>query len=276
MHDSYLRYRNGRWWKIASGLVVVALAAYAIDRSPDRGGATPVGLALGVVATTLMLWLTWFGVRKRRYQPGGAPLRGWLSAHVYLGVTLLLLVPLHCAFRFGWNIHTLAYLLMTAVILSGMIGVAIYTVVPERMTQNRPGERLSALFEQVGALDAESKTVAAALPTSVATAVASAIDRTRIGGSWWRQLRGGDPSRPTTRALGIVQTAVSHEHRPADLEALQRLLETLAAKRVVLERLGRDVQLKALLDLWLVLHVPLALASLAAVAAHVVVVLYFR
>ena len=170
MHDSYLRYRNGRWLKAAAWLTLATLIAYVAHRPPaSRGGNTPTGYALGIFAAALMLWLSWFGVRKRRYQPGGAPLRGWLSAHVYLGATLLVIVPLHCAFRFGWNVHTLAYALIVAVIISGMLGVAIYTLVPERMTHNRPGERLATLFEQVGAFDAECKTVAAALPTAITT-----------------------------------------------------------------------------------------------------------
>lgn len=277
MHDSYLRYRNGRWAKGAAGLLALALVVYiANPAATHRNGDTPAGYGLGIAAAALMLWLTWFGARKRRYVPGGAPLRGWLSAHVYLGATLLLLVPLHCAFRFGWNLHTAAYVIMSAVVVSGLVGVAIYALVPERMTQNRPGERLAALFEQVGAFDADCVASAATLPTHIAAAVAHAIDATRVGGSAWRQVFGGDPCGPTTHALTIVQSALTRDTRATDLPMLQHLLETLAAKRTVLLRLQRDIRLKALLDVWLVLHVPLAFASLAAVAAHVAVVLYYR
>lgn len=275
MHDSFLRYRNGRWLNLSAALAVACVIAYAVDDPPGgRGGGTWLGYALGSLAAALMLWLTWFGVRKRRYQPGGAPLRGWLSAHVYLGLTLLVIVPLHCAFRFGWNVHTLAFVLMAAVIVTGMIGVAIYTVVPERMTRNRPGERLVTLFEQVGALDAECKVAGRGMPTAVAAVVADAIDSTRLGGGLLRQLRGSDPSGPTTRAIAVVQNAITGDDGPSP--DLQHVLENLAARRTLLERIRRDIQLKAWLDVWLIVHVPLALASLAAVAVHVFVVRYYR
>lgn len=275
MHDSFLRYRNGRWLNLSAALAVACVIAYAVDDPPGgRGGGTWLGYALGGLAAALMLWLTWFGVRKRRYQPGGAPLRGWLSAHVYLGLTLLVIVPLHCAFRFGWNVHTLAFVLMAAVIVTGMIGVAIYAVVPERMTRNRPGERLVTLFEQVGALDAECKVAGRGMPTAVAAVVADAIDSTRLGGGLLRQLRGTDPSGPTTRAIAVVQNAITGDAGPSP--DLQHVLENLAARRTLLERIRRDIQLKAWLDVWLIVHVPLALASLAAVAVHVFVVWYYR
>jgi len=60
------------------------------------------------------------GIRKRRYrQPSGQDL-----GHVYIGTSLLVIVTLHTAFEFGWNVHTAAYALMEIVIVSGMIGAS--------------------------------------------------------------------------------------------------------------------------------------------------------
>jgi hypothetical protein len=203
-------------------------------------------------------------------------LRGWLSAHVYLGVTLLVLVPLHAAFRFGWNVHTLAAVLTAATVLSGVIGVFMYVSIPEQMTRNRPGEKLAALFEQVGALDTECKVLASGLPTAVAEAVASSVKATRIGGGALRQLAGADPSRPTQRALRVVRQAQHGQRATPDSDALQKLRESLTLKDSLLRRITIDTRLKAFLDTWLVVHVPLAMAAVAAVAAHVVAVLYYR
>jgi len=85
-HEPFLWYRSGRWAKLCLLLLVASIAAYAYSGpSPERRGDTVVGYALGIVSAGLIGWLLWFGVRKRSYVPGGAPLRGWLSAHVWLG-----------------------------------------------------------------------------------------------------------------------------------------------------------------------------------------------
>ena len=40
----------------------------------------------------LIVWLMFFGMRKRRYMNNIGTLRGWLSAHIYLGTSLILVV----------------------------------------------------------------------------------------------------------------------------------------------------------------------------------------
>ena len=59
-------------------------------------------------------------------------------------------------------------------------------------------------------------------------------------------------------------------------DSLQKLRANLTRKRSVLGRIRRDLWLKALLDVWLIFHVPLGLAALALVAVHVVAVFYYR
>ena len=277
MHEPFLRYRHYRWLKLSVLMVLIAIGAYVATPATDRSGGTRVGYALGGVSAALMLWLAWFGIRKRSYRARGAPLRGWLSAHVYLGTALLVLVPLHAAFRFGWNVHGLAAALTVLTIFSGLIGVVAYASIPEQMTQNRPGEKLVALFEQVGMLDGACKELAAGLPTPVARAVNDSVEETRIGGGTLRQLAGGDPSGPTRRALVVVQGAQKAETVDRlSGDTLQKLRANLTRKQTVLGRISRDLRLKALLDVWLVVHVPLGLAALALVAVHVVAVFYYR
>jgi hypothetical protein len=274
-HESFLRYRSFRWLKVAVLLVVASVAAYLWDNPlGGRRGDTPVGYALGTLSALLMLWLTSFGVRKRRYHSAGAPLRGWLSAHVYLGTTLVVLVPLHCAFQFGWNVHTLAYVLMIGAIATGLVGLVFYGSVPEQITQNRPGEKLSSLIRQVSEIDADCLRLAGEMPDVFAGAVTIAIDQTRIGGGLVAQLRGRDPRCGTARALAIVQQHAREVRGPMRAQ-VDQLLESLSRKDALLARIRHDVQLKSLLDLWLIAHVPLAIAALAAVAVHVFVVFYW-
>lgn len=275
-HESFWSYRSHRWLKLALILVAGSTAVYVVSQ-PERGhhGGTWLGYALGTVALGLMLWLGWFGVRKRSYRAPGAPLRGWLSAHVYLGLALLVLVPLHSGFQFGANLHGLAFLLVIATVTSGLFGVVMYAAVPERMTENRPGEKLAQLFERIDDVDAECASLACAMPDGVARAVARSVSDTRVGGSLRQQLLASQRGCATALAIRtIASEQASLVGRARD--ELRKLLELLDLKRSLLERIRRDLRLRRLLDAWLVAHVPLAVASLAAVAAHVFVVLYYR
>jgi hypothetical protein len=273
VHQSYLRHRNYLYLKLSLLSLAVAIVAYAAYRPRGGGsGGTWLGYTLGVISAGLIVWLMLLGLRKRTYQAGGVMLREWLSGHVYLGLLLVALVPLHSGFRFGWNVHTLAYALMCVVIASGIAGVILYGAVPSQITENRAGEKLAGMLEQLQTLDSECKTAADGLPDEFAEAVVSSVDNTRIGGSFTQQLRGGDPA--TRGALARVRAkaqGVAEEHRAQ----VKHLVSLLALKQELIERVERDVRFKALLDLWLLIHVPLAFATLAAVSAHVLIEFFY-
>jgi len=272
---SYLSHGRFRFLWLALALIGAAtLVFWWHDPIGGRSGGTWVGYGLGGLSALLVLWLLWFGVRKRQYFSAGAKLSAWLSAHVYLGAALLILVPLHAAFELGWNLHTLAYGLMVGVVLTGLVSVFLYGSIPELITRERGGRRLESLFSEIAGLDAQLRGLARSQPDTVSRAVARAIDETRIGGSALRQLSGRAPDCATSWAIA----AIDQEQGPADpaeREARNRILELLVRKRGVLALVRRDVRRRALLNLFLVLHVPLSTATLAAVAAHVFVVFYY-
>lgn len=274
MHESYLKHRQYLYLKAAAAFLAVSILAYIFLSPPTGGnGGTWVGYTLGTISALAIIWLMWFGIRKRSYSAKGMMLREWLSAHVYLGLALLLLVPLHSGFQFGMNVHTLAYALMCIVIVSGIVGVRFYADVPTEITENREGEKLSLLIEQLATMDAECKSAASGLPDALARAVLRSTDETRIGGSIRQQLFRKDPA--TRQALATVRTE-SHDVSPADREKAKQIVGLLAAKQQLLDRIELDVRHRALLNLWLIFHVPMAFATIATVAAHVVIVFYYR
>lgn len=274
MHTSYLRFRDHLYLKVSLITLALAIVLYWATRPPGGGnGGTAYGYTLGALSAALILWLMALGLRKRTYTAGGVMLREWLSAHVYLGLLLVLLVPLHSGFQLGANVHTLAYALLCIVVVSGIAGVVLYGAVPRQITANRTGEKLAALVEQVETLDDECRGAAASLPDDLAEIVVASIESTRVGGSLTQQLRGRDSA--TRFALERVRERtgrVGDEHR----EHLKRLVGLLAAKQDLITRIERDVRLKALLDLWLLIHVPVAVATVAAVVVHVWVVFFYR
>ncbi|HPG24272.1 MAG: hypothetical protein H6748_13115 [Spirochaetaceae bacterium] len=273
---TFLEYRSYLYLKVAIVVLFASLVAYVLDEpAGGRSGSSWTGYALGTVAAGTIFWLMWLGVRKRDYRATGAPLKGWVSAHVYLGTALLFLVPLHSAFEFGMNVHTLAYVLMCVVIASGILGVAFYALVPTSMTRNRNNITLDAMLERIAEIDGECRLAAAGLPDYYARAVVTSIDQTRIGGSLRAQLSGVDADCGTSRALKSLR--LSEIDLEGDGKAQERkLIELIARKELLLKQIRRDLRYKALLDLWLIVHVPFAFATCAALLVHVFVVFWYH
>jgi hypothetical protein len=274
-HQSLLAYAKYRWAKIAVAVIAAAIAAYAFDRSP-RGhyGGSALGYTLGTVGALLIFWLTWFGVRKRRYSSTAGTLLGWLSAHVYLGVSLLVIATLHAAFEVGWNVHTLAYGLMLAVILSGFYGVYAYLRYPRAITDVQGDDTQESLLLKIADLDRQMRTLALSLPDAVNRLVLAAAQGTRIGGGFRAQLSGRDRDCPTAAAVTGLQS-VGKTLRGNDARVNQQLYALMVRKQELVGRARQAVKLKARLDVWLYVHVPLTIALLAALIAHIVSVFFY-
>ena len=92
-------------------------------------------------------------MRKRRINPGPWSLKAWTSAHVYLGLSLVVVGTLHTGFQIGWNVHTLAYVLMLLVIATGIYGVVVYATLPTRLSDNRREMTRAQMLDALNALD---------------------------------------------------------------------------------------------------------------------------
>ncbi|MFK7896033.1 MAG: hypothetical protein AB8G23_09375 [Myxococcota bacterium] len=273
---TFLEYQNYRYLKIALALLALSIGVFAFDDPPGgRSGSSWTGYGLGTIAAAIIFWLMWLGIRKRDYRATGAPLKGWVSAHVYLGTSLLLLVPLHSAFEFGLNVHTLAFALMSVVVLSGILGVAFYALVPTSMTRNRNNITLDAMLERIAEIDSECRIAAGGLPDYYARAVVTSIDETHIGGGFRAQLSGNDPQCGTTRALKSLRTSDIDLDGEAKGQE-RKLVELIARKELLLKQIRKDVRFKGVLDLWLIVHVPFAFATCAALLVHIFVVFWYH
>ena len=275
MHRSLLVFRNFLYLKLTIALVLAAIVAYWFHQpfgAPNGG--TWLGYTLGTIGALLIVWLGWFGIRKRRYGVGKLTLEDWLSAHVYLGLGLIVIATLHTGFQFAWNVHLLAYALMIVVIVSGTFGLFAYVRYPTLMTDNRGGLTLGEIMAGIAELDQQCREVGMRLGDELNAAVLRAAEETRVGGGMWRQLSGADPGCPTTQALSVVQDA-ARDLRGDTATAANRLTALLSRKVEFLAKARRDVRYKALMDIWLYLHVPLTIALLAALATHIVSVFFY-
>ncbi len=274
MHEGFLVYAGFRYLKLATFLCVASIALYAWHMPPDEpNGGTWLGYGLGGIGATLILWLMWFGVRKRKYGTTDK-LQGWLSAHVYLGLSLIIVATLHTGFQFGWNLHTLAYTLMMVVIASGFFGIYAYARYPRLMTENRRGITNDEIYAEIGELDRECRQLASAMPDEIAALVLVSCNETSIGGSILRQLSGHDPNCGTDRAFAGIRDLASSAGA-AHGGDIRKLISLLGKKSTLLRTMRRDVQLKAMLEIWLYFHVPLSFALLAALVGHVISVFFY-
>lgn len=274
-HYSILEYARFRWFKAAIALSAAASALYLWHEPPLKPyGGTWLGYTLGTVAALMVLWLLWYGVRKRRYRSTSGTVQGWLSAHVYLGTALVVVATLHTGFELGWNVHTLAYILMLLVVFSGFYGVFVYLRVPRAMTENLGDLTLDAIVRRLGDLDRQMREKALSLPDDLFALIDKSVAGTRLGGGFWRLVSGRDRDCPTARAVRVwprQAKRLTGEAARLDKEVYGLLLQ----KHQMLERARRDLRLKAILDLWLYVHVPLAFMMLATLVAHVVSVFIY-
>ncbi len=269
LHEGFLRHARFRWLKIALVLCLIAILGYAtIDVRPRPNGGSPYGYTLGTIATLLILWLTALGVRKRAMTRGRWSLMAWTSAHVYLGLSLVVIATLHTGFQFGWNVHTLAYALLLLVILSGIWGVIAYATIPARLGDNREEMTQTAMVEGLRAIDRQLHQAAQPLPEALAKRVEASLAQDPFGGGLLARLSG----RNSRCATAAAQRALRGRSGEIAFERVDALLER---KRVMLARLRRHLRLKALLEIWLYFHVPMTFALIAALTAHIVSVFLY-
>ena len=273
-HEGFLSHARYRWLKRASALAAVSLAGYFMaDVAPRPNGGSWYGYLLGTIGTGLIVWLALLGIRKRRFTPGQWSLKAWTSAHVYLGLALMVVATLHTGFQLGWNVHTLAYGLMVLVIVSGIYGVGVYVALPPALSGNREELTESQMLAGLRATDRQIHDAAQPLAHDRAALVLAALEENPFSPSPFRRLSGRYPDCATQWAIDRLDFPGAPGS--GDEQTIERVKALLARRKALLERVRRHIRLKALLEVWLYVHVPATFALLAALTAHVISVFYY-
>jgi hypothetical protein len=276
-HEGFLTHRRARWAKIAATLSLVALGAYLLaDPIPRHNGGTWLGYTLGTIGAGMIIWLSLLGVRKRVIGSRPFSLKGWTSAHVYLGLSLIVIGTLHTGFQLGLNVHTLAWVLMMIVILSGLWGISLYATLPEKLSANRGEFTQLQMLEAIRTLDRQLDSAAQPLGPEDAALVRMSLEQCRIAGSLSQRLFGNYAKDGNARALAAISERVTADRRAgrAD-EAVQQIQFLLERKEAALSQARRHIRLKARLEFWLFIHVPVTIALLAALLAHILSVFLY-
>jgi len=270
-------YGSSRYLKGAvagAGALFLSYSYYVRTTIPS--GSTAWGLVYGWMGLGAILVLMFLGIRKRWYFSRLGTLQGWTSAHVYLGLLTLLIIPMHAGFQFGWDVHTLAYVLLVVVVLSGIAGLFLYLTVPGVLTTHESGMLPDKLEAEIDQVLKEMKQLAAAEPLVFQHLYEEEARRYReLTSRGWRILFTRiDPSAILAQRMHELRNQLV-DSLVADQEGFSRFAG-LVLRRTELEAyLAAQMRLKNGLQAWLYVHVPFSIAMMAAVSVHLLVVLYY-
>ncbi len=275
MTGNFLTYRQNLWLKItllSTALLGASYVLYSARTEPNGG--TVMGLVYGGLGLFVILLLMFYGVRKRQYRAQRTSLQAWLSSHAYLGLLTLILIPMHAGFRFGLNVHTLAFVLLAFVVLSGLVGTYFYVALPSRFSHHGPEVTYAGIDREFQKIVNQMRGLCQDKSDTFVRTCELEIQRgAPTPHAGWHLLL---HHRPVSAAhhLQELQTSIA-ELPETEHDDFQRLAVLATQKRELEHRLVSQMRLKNLLEAWLYVHLPVSIAMLVAVGIHLVVVLYY-
>ena len=276
MGNSFLTYRSGLWLWISAATAVGLVFHYVSyqSRTVAYGGSIE-GLLYGVAGTGLIAVLMYLGIRRRSYASSMGTLQGWVSAHVYLGLLTMLLIPMHAGFRFGWDVHTLAFVLLAIVVLSGVLGLFLYRTIPGRLTRYEAGQQADTIDPEIARLLSDMRALmkdkSDALVQIYKAELAASQSRDSKGWSLLLKGQGGDLLAERSADLAKKVSTIP----PSDQATFQILSQLLLKKTQLEVNLLHQMQLRNVLQAWLYVHVPVSLAMVFAVGVHLIAVFLY-
>jgi hypothetical protein len=268
--ETFFNYRHYRWLIITVFSLVVMTGIYWYDRPlGGRNGGTTLGYTYGGIAAFGILYLMWYGVRKRSYRSSMTTLKGWLAAHVWFGIGLLVLVPLHSGFSFGMNVHTLAYFLMALTIFSGIWGALNYSTLANDVLSHRGGGSLKSLFDQLDVNTSQINNLVADSSDKILK-VRNVLDKPFTFGVLKSLFASPPAALDRSKAAALVVDLDNSER-----EVAMRIVSAVTTKRELQSRIHKEIGIQTKLKIWLFFHIPLAFACVAALAIHILVVFFY-
>ncbi len=269
---------GARWRIVGLFALVAAVAAYVLAARGDfPHGGSAAGIVFGALGLAAIFALLFFGVRKRDYRSRWGRLESWLHIHIYLGLLSFVLILLHSGFRFHDKVAIAAFIVLGLVVATGIWGALLYQRVPRLLSEvqtNLPAEEISDQLNQLARSMARlAGERSAAFREVNRVLLAEALPGYFAG---WRGLfrkvslfKGSGTEKDGMRQVLFARVGAEEQ------EDLRRLLVLSRQRRELHRRFVVQQRYKNLLQVWLYLHVPLSIALLAVVAAHLIAVFYF-
>lgn len=240
-----------------------------------------IGINLGILGVAMFLVIFLYPLRKRWTWLGRIGVsRHWLDYHVVLGLSAPFVIAMHSSFKFH-GFAGIAFWIMLAVSISGVVGRYLYGQIPRRvnaaefsrkelqdiqnkMAEQLAGQKLLKESDVRSALRLPSQETVDSLPAAVALVYMFMLDLLRpfrIARLRRRALHGGEYF---TTLGGLLRTR-QHELERAIAVARE---EAALSKRILF--LSRTQQV---FHLWHVVHKPFSYTFAVLVLVHIGVVL---
>lgn len=266
---------------------LLGIVLFALTAAGGIWGLTTHGFDEVLAGTWLtMRWLTGlvglfavavvmtYPFRKQIYRRRAGALRYWMLLHIYLGAIAGLVLMLHAGTRTGGLLTTVLYVMFDLVIVSGLLGIAAYIIIPRILTSIE-GEPL--LIEDLEGRRAELQNELG--------------ERVKSSEGWLREeieervikrfmtlsflLRQLTHRVPLTTLLAESREPFKERlMREATREERTELLGAVETA-VTLRRVDALIYLHRMLKLWVAPHVVSTALMLALMVVHIIQVIYF-
>ncbi len=146
-----LRLHIGPILLAISLIASTALWHALVSKSNGRlaSGSSLPGLVTGTVAAAIILFelLLWPRKKLRRWK--FFPTRFWLAAHIWLGLATGPLALIHSGYRIGGTFSTTLMCLLFFVLVSGVYGWVLQSLIPKWMLGNLPQETILSQIDEI-------------------------------------------------------------------------------------------------------------------------------
>lgn len=266
-----------RWTLIGIALLAILVATYVPYHNsvPFTHGGSREGLIYGAVALVLFGILLYYGVRKRSYRSRFGKLEEWLQAHIWLGIVAFATVVAHTGFRFEDRLAVTLFIVVALVVVSGIFGVFLYRTVPRSLTDVETNLTAEQISEQLNQLARSMARIASGKSEPFQRIYKGLIrEATPAPLAGWTLILASPGNRASREMQGEWTGLLGLVAQP-EQDELRQLLVTSRQRKELHHRLLQQQRYRNLLDFWLWIHLPLSIAMIVLIIAHLVSVFYF-
>ncbi len=265
----------------AIGLVAVAmltlltlfgLRRYSHDL-PLLGGWFNMRWLTGLMGFVGLLGVMTYPLRRRIYRRRAGPLRYWMLAHTYLGVSAGIALLLHGGARSGGVLTTALMVAFDLVLLTGVFGILCYFLAPRLLTkiESQPLLLDDLIARRAELADGLRAARVAASDQARALLEGQVFPRLLSFGYLLRQYFARESLEALTANAQSAFESATDELPPSEQDEFRQTVELAALSR----RVDALIYLHQMLKLWVAPHVLATSLMLALMLVHIIQVIYF-